>query len=279
MIENRLRLERQIYLGRQEVRRAQQGRIKNTTPLPPTTNGQPRHMLVEVESASTDPAHTDPEMPLSLDTDAEAAYADDTRWFYRRGNGNGTPSPATSGASTAKEDTPQSQSQKSRKDSLRSPITRRKWASNHTHSQSANEEGDGDSEKGIIDDPSTSAPKAGSSSNSTVRVRTESGGGSFFHRLRKQSIGNLSMPSPFSTLRRKSSSSVHAVTPTAEQVFSAHPDPAWSSDSSSGDDLSLEEQRYLHHPTAIYARTPSDWQGDEGLGQDRQSEAGEDDGF
>lgn len=269
MIENRLRLERQIYLGRQEVRRAQQGRIKNPTPLPPLTNGQSRHNPIDVESAV--PTPTNPEMPLSLDTDAESAFANGTHWFYKRGH---AASPGTSGTSTAKEDTAQArtQSPNSRRDPLRSPITRRKWAAELVHTESGDADGyeDEDSGNGATDDVSTSPPKAESSH---ARARTESGS-SFFHRLRTHSIGSITVPSPFASLRRKSGSSVHTATPTAEQPFAINADPSWSTDSSSGDDLSLEEQRHIHHPSAVYP--PNDWPS--AAGQDGESPV-DDDGF
>lgn len=74
MIENRARIERQIFLGRQAVRRVSQnpGRQASveTTTIP--------------ARLSTTPPPTGTDQPLSVDTDAETAYAAGSRKFFRR---------------------------------------------------------------------------------------------------------------------------------------------------------------------------------------------------
>lgn len=75
MIENRARIERQIYLGRQAVRKTlqtsgRQATAENTTTMP--------------VRLSTTPPPTGTDHPLSVDTDAEAAYAAGARKLLRR---------------------------------------------------------------------------------------------------------------------------------------------------------------------------------------------------
>lgn len=91
MIENRARIERQIYLGRQAVRRTlqtsgRQAAAESTTTMP--------------VRLSTTPPPTGTDQPLSVDTDAEAAYAAGARKLLRRhrqsSNGQLTPRPGGS---------------------------------------------------------------------------------------------------------------------------------------------------------------------------------------
>ncbi|KAJ4481577.1 acyl transferase/acyl hydrolase/lysophospholipase [Lentinula edodes] len=74
MIENRARIERQIFLGRQLVRRTLQnsGRQVNTQ-----TIALPARL-------STTPSYTGTDVPISVDTDAENAYASASRKYFRR---------------------------------------------------------------------------------------------------------------------------------------------------------------------------------------------------
>jgi len=118
MIENRAKIEKQVHIGRQYVRTSLRGR-------PPRP--EPRSTLVDSTSpnlhkplSSISPPNTDSEHPLSVDTDAEAAFIRGSRWFFKRGHAK--LSPLTSGATT-----PQHSS--SSRDPLRMPAIRRKWTS------------------------------------------------------------------------------------------------------------------------------------------------------
>ena len=123
MIENRAKIEKQIYIGRQHVRTC----LRKRTPRP-----EPRSVLLDgttpnprldphIPNRSMSPSNTDPENPISVDTDVEAAFIRGSRWFFRRGHAKVSP-PPTSGATT-----PQYSS--SSRDPLRMPAIRRKWTS------------------------------------------------------------------------------------------------------------------------------------------------------
>ncbi|KAF8914659.1 acyl transferase/acyl hydrolase/lysophospholipase [Mucidula mucida] len=95
MIGNRMRIEKQIYLGRTAVR--QMLRNKHTA------TAQPDEKLT--------PPPTGSDLPLSVDTDAETAFSNGTRWFYRRGHNTHLNSPQANMTD----------------DPLRSSTVRRKW--------------------------------------------------------------------------------------------------------------------------------------------------------
>ncbi|PPQ94036.1 hypothetical protein CVT25_009884 [Psilocybe cyanescens] len=116
MIENRFRIEKQILLGRQIVHRAYKSKSR-------TDSHEPRHLLLQKtmpetssrpqeNSPSLSPPPSGSELPLSVDTDAEAAFARGSR-FYRRGRTSKNVSPNGSRD----------------KDPLNSHIRRRKWFS------------------------------------------------------------------------------------------------------------------------------------------------------
>ncbi|KDR83709.1 hypothetical protein GALMADRAFT_664741 [Galerina marginata CBS 339.88] len=94
MIENRFRIERQILLGRQIVHRAYKSR---------STSHEPRYLLqhksfpeasnsLQTSSRSLSPPPSGSDPPLSVDTDAEAAFARSSR-FFKRGRSSKNPSP------------------------------------------------------------------------------------------------------------------------------------------------------------------------------------------
>lgn len=94
MIENRARIENQIYLGRMAARK-------------PATTKKPNAHLPQ-GSTSTAPPATGSDLPLSVDSEAEAAFANAIRHPLRR----------------VQDNSPQ--------DHLRTSVTRRRWASNNT---------------------------------------------------------------------------------------------------------------------------------------------------
>lgn len=194
MIENRLRLERQVFLGRQATRKVQQTKHKDLS----LSNDQSLPTLINPDPTLQHAHLYDLENPLS-DIDTEDAQ----RIFTRSYVSSATNTAVTNG------DAPGHQ--------LRSSVTHRKWAA---------------------DAHAASEQRAPEAETSAGRSR-QSGlprSGSFLERLRTQSFPGL--PSPFATLRRTNS-----------RIFGKEPsqevDPAWSSDSSSGDDLSIEEQRRI----------------------------------
>src|ERR1700733_11587222 len=78
MIENRHRIEKEILLGRQAVRKVQQSK---TRALSPDSNVVTQGSSVPEASTGTrlprtsSPGSDGPGIPLSIDTDAETAYA------------------------------------------------------------------------------------------------------------------------------------------------------------------------------------------------------------
>ncbi|KAJ2922093.1 hypothetical protein H1R20_g15000, partial [Candolleomyces eurysporus] len=165
MIENRMRIEKQIYGGRQDIRRILKSKSR--------TQAEPRSLLlpphpVEVDAAlrsqsnaSQSPPPTGSEQPLSVDTDAEAAFARGSRWFYRRGRHSRPPSPGPGGS-----------------DPLLSPSIRKKWSSNLLDIPSKAEGRDVESEERVPGEQADDPPD----------VRPSASAGSFFSRLRKNSI-------------------------------------------------------------------------------------------
>ncbi|KAJ7068307.1 patatin-domain-containing protein [Mycena amicta] len=76
MISNRARIEQQIYLGRQQIRRTLRSKATPT----------------EISHQGTTPPPSGSDQPLSVDTDAETAFTQKSRSFYRnKRSGTSTP--------------------------------------------------------------------------------------------------------------------------------------------------------------------------------------------
>ncbi|KAJ7682771.1 patatin-like phospholipase domain-containing protein [Mycena polygramma] len=176
MIANRAKIEKQIYLGRQHVRKSAKSK-----PIPPAENSHPRSGLL-FPPISTTPPPSGSDLPLSVESDAENAFTHNSRSFFR--NKRIHISRSTSGTSTPREHS-------RHPDPLRSPAARRTWASNLLNT--------GDNGSAIPASP-TPGPEG------------------FFTRLRTKSRSSAGG----TTLREMS------VDPAED---------AWSSDSSSEDDL------------------------------------------
>ncbi|KAJ3576197.1 hypothetical protein NP233_g582 [Leucocoprinus birnbaumii] len=119
MIYNRVRIEKQILLGRQAVRKLSRSRsippnIKPTL-LNPTRSGEEKS--IERRSKTSSPIPTTSEQPISVDTDAEEAFSQGSRWFYSRGRARRAGSPII--------ERPQEETSR---DPLSSSRIRRKWA-------------------------------------------------------------------------------------------------------------------------------------------------------
>ncbi|KIJ20048.1 hypothetical protein PAXINDRAFT_174571 [Paxillus involutus ATCC 200175] len=210
MIENRYRLEKQILLGRQAVRRAMQGVRSNLTPtdtddvIAEPIIGTP----LPVTSTSTEP-------PLAMDTDAEKAFVSNgTAWYFRRGRPPFNDA-ADSGASTPNGYT-------NATDPLRSPVLRRKWASDLLESRGSCNE----------DRPATPDP-APLIHSPALRRTNSSSQTTFFTKLRRRSFATLTKP--FSPSLR-SASTAAGKEPSIDGI-----EPPWSSDSSSEEEPSFDE--------------------------------------
>lgn len=112
MIENRARIERQIFAGRQEVRRILKSKVNLKNPNNPNLLSVPGTSSQDGRPANQprSPATSRERIPLSVDTDAERAFTQGASWFYRRGRRSRPESPSPD-------------------DPLRSPALRKKWTS------------------------------------------------------------------------------------------------------------------------------------------------------
>lgn len=202
MIENRAKIEKKILLGRQAVRRS------SRTRLPRGSLAEPRSLLLHSEQRSSDhsaprqspsPPQTGSDRPLSVDTDAEAAFARGSRWFFKRGRAS---TPNLRGF--VKEDN-------SSLDPLASPRIRRKWASDLLD---ASRSGSMDRRISPVVDTATSQTEDG------INVVPQ---GSFFSKLRNSSLTGLtsSFSRDYGTRSRRESSVDYGA------------GSSWSSDSSS----------------------------------------------
>jgi hypothetical protein len=225
MIENRAKIEKQIFLGRQYIRKFMRGRstlpeARSTLLQKPSPNLDPR-----IPPLSISPPQTGSENPLSVDTDAEAAFIRGSRWFFRRGHANPSPT-LTSGATTPRESG-------TSQDPLRSATIRRKWTSE-------------------LLTPTLNAPPSPQMTGSSLPTLRNSNGQStsrpksegFLSRFRTQSFPNLHSPIP-------QDQNGLAKAPGADVG-----DHGWSSDSSSEDDLSVDDRRHLRYPSVLNFHDP-----------------------
>lgn len=222
MISNRSRVEREIYLGRQAVRRALHSKSSRSVPLEPQSR-IPNTGVAETNAPAprltTTPPPTGSDVPMSIDTEAEAAFENGSEWFFERGHhGRHRRSPSTSrdterdpalrqngNGHTGHANGHASSSTPLIRDPLRSAVIRRKWAADLLHRKNKDREAE--------------------SPQQTPAEETSPRPGSFLSRLRERSFGAREA-SPSGT---------------------ATPEHPWSSDSSSEDDVPLEElQRHAY---------------------------------
>jgi hypothetical protein len=234
MIENRFRIEKQILLGRQAVRKSLQTKHQpQTIPIPADSRATARNGVEDLllhqngdDTTSTQRPLTSlaaQEMPLSMDTDAESAFANGSQWFFKRGHHR--ISPDDSGTSTPRDKTIGNH------DPLRSPMIRRKWASDLLKAEDSSFD---------YFRPATPDPPPTDRSISNAAASPPPDG--FFKRLRTRSFPAL--PSPFSSLHRNSSGKQVSRDVVTEQ--------GWSSDSSSDEDLSMENRTLLNDVDLTY---------------------------
>lgn len=225
MIENRYRIEKQILLGRQAVRRA----IQRAQPSPSAvdTDGivvNGNNLPEPITGINLPTAMKDTEPLLPMDTDTESAFADKgTAWYFRRGRPTAAAS-VESGGSTPNCDG------FLKNDPLRSPTLRRKWASDLLD------------QRYNVDDPSPSnrPPTPDPPLPADPRRANHPASPSFFTRLRRSSLSALKMP--FSAQQKFSeASSGRSPSPDREGA-------AWSSDTSSEDGFSLDDRTCTNVP-------------------------------
>jgi len=166
MIDNRFRIEKQILLGRQAVHRAYKGKYRSAPhePRQPLLQkSTPDLTVLRKPSLSISPL-SGSEPLLSVDTDAEAAFARGSM-FYKRGHSSKNPSPTRT----------------LDKDVRISSARRRRWAL-----QDQVPIADGDNADNEEPEATTTNPRANQSSESPTS--------SFLSRLRANSISKLSHP-------------------------------------------------------------------------------------
>ncbi|CCM01576.1 uncharacterized protein FIBRA_03636 [Fibroporia radiculosa] len=232
MIENRFRLEKQIFIGRQAVRRALHPRVQERSAHRSDATPQERVPVPNPDTkfpvTSSTPIGSAPsEAPLPVDTDVETAYfLNSIRDNKPVASGsNGTSSSLTSGHSL---------------DPRRPSLRRRQLAPNpsrRVENDTAREERGGAT-------PDPPPPPSNSSSQHALPLTRHASSShvnpvEFLRRLGNGSItGSFS---PFSSIRRSSKQLV------SETLQDSMAEPTWSGDSSSDDDdLSILSRRQRH---------------------------------
>ena len=87
MIENRTKIEKEIFLGRRAIRKVLRStQSHRRLSEPPTQDNGIIHDFLKLPSRS--PPGSD--YPLSVDTEAEAAFTRGSRWYFRKGRGTPT---------------------------------------------------------------------------------------------------------------------------------------------------------------------------------------------
>ena len=87
MIENRHRIENEVLLGRQAIRRVLQSKDKAREAAKPQSSQLPQSATgtrLPQDGTDTGPVPTTSEAPMSMDTDAEDAFKRGSRWFFKR---------------------------------------------------------------------------------------------------------------------------------------------------------------------------------------------------
>ncbi|KAI9063236.1 patatin-domain-containing protein [Trametes sanguinea] len=226
MIDNRYRIEKQIFLGRQAVRRAMQSRSRER--MAAKIESMPQERVPAPNTGTKLPTSTAPpltapasEEPLPMDTDAEAAYINDS------GDHASPRSPQASGSHNGAPD--------------RQPRRRRTRSGHGAH------EVEGDYGGATPDPP---PPPSDNDTDRRPAHRDHHSHGStssLLNRLRKTSF--TAAFSPFASLRRLPPTPRGQ--PSEGQQEQAQ-DPVWSGDSSSDDDdLSILSTRRSRFPSAF----------------------------
>jgi hypothetical protein len=220
MIENRYRLEKQIYLGRESIRRTLQMKDRDRNVAKETSSQDVPHdqavtgtrLPEQTEDNLTQPTNT----PLSMDTDTEIAIANHSPIFFKQRSGSSTP------RDSGKEPVYQL---------LRPPPPRRRRAVSVFK----------------IDDENvdTALPQRDATPDpaepETLLTAPHPTPSSFFGRLRTRS----GLALPFTSFRL---SNRHAGEQSSEHGLAQ---PSWSSDTSSDDDITPDWRRHQQLPLLL----------------------------
>ncbi|TCD69689.1 hypothetical protein EIP91_006706 [Steccherinum ochraceum] len=253
IIENRFRLEKQILLGRQTVRKAMQPRpglksseVSSTDAIPVPVTGTrlpiPSSMMTSAPTAGLDD-------PLPMDSDAEAAYANGTVRHHNRHSHRRT-SPVVH-TSTSPRLSTQSL------DTSRATALRRRWANSHlTVDDNSEPVAASDYGRATPDPP----PPADTDTEQPAQTPSNSTG-SLLRRLRTAS----QTFSPFASIRRNSFMGRSGWSSQRDLAV----EPPWSTDSSSSEEeLNLDSRRpsrrgsmemWMERDTAVQQEMRKQW--------------------
>lgn len=228
MIENRHRIENEVLMGRQTVRRTLQHKEKAREAVKPQSGVLPQPITgtrLPQDGTDTGPVPTTSEAPMSMDTDAEDAFKKGSHWFFKRDTDK-------SGSSTPRnKEVEQSDGRYTNRPASRRPSWRGSWPSIF-HAQGTN-------------DPPTALEQtvAGSTQEQGETVSQNTippPSPSIFNRIRRKSV----ISSPFSTLRRTASM---VVSRPGSEYGAGDAEGTWSSDTSSDEELPSPEWRGPKH--------------------------------
>jgi hypothetical protein len=236
MIENRFRLEKQIILGRQAMRRAMQSKNKSRIVKSPDQEPSPSpdELLHEPDNL---PSKSKNETPLRMNGGAESPHARPILTPLK--NGLSPPDPTT-----------QSVAERSQTvDSLRSPAARRKW----TAELLQDEETSLGHFRPASPDPPPHPPTPSVPPNTTL-INPAPASTGFFHRLRARSFPTLTSAFPTLHLGKRAAQEDKDKEARSHGTSASQ---AWSSDTSSDGDLLAESRREVRHPSVL--NFPSDF--------------------
>jgi len=220
MIENRHRIENEVLLGRQAVRRALQNKEKSREAAKPQPGPTPQPITgtqPSQDGTDTGPVPTTSEAPMSMDTDAEDAFKKGSPWFFKRDT-------SKSGSSTPRHTGIELRDSKHTNGAVsQPPLT---WRNSWTSSLFSN--------PGTEKPPTTPQPTALEPTQQPGETASQNlvppPSPSLFNRIRRRST----FSSSFSTLRRAAAGV--GSRPTSE-YGAGDAQESWSSDSSSEEDL------------------------------------------
>ncbi|KZT05528.1 patatin-domain-containing protein [Laetiporus sulphureus 93-53] len=228
MIENRYRLEKQIFLGRQAVRKAlsrtQEKSAQKLDAMPHERVPVPNTGTKLPTLVGTPTLTTALDSPLPMDTDAETAYLNRTRKHERKPT-----SPTVNGYTAGG----------SSHDSHRQSVKRRTWAASVSHRTDKDVTNEGDHGAAT---PGSPPPNDSEHQHAQAAARqTSSAPSNPVEFLRRLGNGTIAATlAPFSSMRRNN-----------REQDDRTVDPSWSGDSSSDDDdLSVISRR--HRPPSVF---------------------------
>lgn len=223
MIENRHRIENEVLLGRQAVRKALHNKDKSREAAKPQFGQFPQSTTgprAPQDETDTGPVPTTSEAPMSMDTDAEDEFKRGSRWFFKRDT-------SKSGSSTPRDGREVEPRNARRANGVASPTWRGSWPSFFQAQEAFHLQ--------TVPQPTVAEP-AHLPAETVLQNVIPPPSPSLFNRIRRKSV----ISSPFSTLRHTAAK----VTSRPGSEYGARDDQgSWSSDTSSDGELPSPEWR------------------------------------